>query len=135
MNWIFEQRQGVGVLELRGYMGESALAQLSGAIGWALARCAGPVVIDLTSLRGCSISGQGALEEAAERAAARGRVLAICGPQGIATRQASHGRQAAIPVFADLDAAVTALSDESPPPLPPPRRAIGTTGQGEVRAR
>lgn len=71
MNWIFENRQRVGVLELRGYMGDSALARFSGAIGWALARCAGPVVIDLTSLQGCSISGQAALEEAARRAAAR----------------------------------------------------------------
>jgi anti-anti-sigma regulatory factor len=134
MNWVFEKRQGVGVLELRGYLGDSALARFSGAIGWALARCVGPVVIDLTSLQGCSVSGQAALEEAAERAAARGRVLAVCGPHGIATRQGPHGRQAAIPVYADLNAAVTALSAEPLPPLPPPRRATGRASQGEIHA-
>ena len=65
MNWLYENRQGVGVLELRGYLGDIVLARFSGAIGWALGHCAGPVVIDLTSLQGCSTSSKAALGGAA----------------------------------------------------------------------
>jgi hypothetical protein len=110
MNWTYQNGRGVGVLELRGYLGDSALDQFSGAIDWALARCTGPVVIDLTCLQGWSTSGQAAFEEAAQRAAIHGRVLAVCGSHcGGAAWQSWDGQQAAIPADADLDTAVTAL--------------------------
>jgi anti-anti-sigma regulatory factor len=118
MNWLFKNRQGVGVLELRGYLGDSALARFSGAIGWALARCTGPVVIDLTQLQGWSASGQAALEEAAQRTEIHHRVLAICGSHDITAQQRWQDRQVAIPAYADLDTAVTALSLLSPAPNP-----------------
>jgi anti-anti-sigma regulatory factor len=111
MNWTYQHGRGVSVLELRGYLGDSALARFRGAIGWALARHAGPVVIDLTFLQGCSASGAAALEEAAQRAAAAGHVLAVCGTHGGAAAFHSwRDRQVAIPAYVDLETAVTALS-------------------------
>ena len=110
MNWIYQSMRGVGVIELRGYIGDSALARFSGAIGWTLERCAGPVVIDLTWLQGCSASGEAVFEEAAERAAAAGRILAVCSPHGIDTRRPWHDQQVTIPVYADLHTAVAAVS-------------------------
>lgn len=110
MNWIYRNRQGVGVLGLRGYLGNSSLADFTGAVGWVLARRTGPVVVDLTGLQGCSASGHAALGgEAAERAAAAGRVFAVCGPHGIDAQRTWQGQRAAIPVYADLGAAVAAL--------------------------
>ena len=110
MNWTHQNSRGVSVLRLRGYLGASALARFSGAVGWALARHTGPVVIDLTCLQGCSASGVAALGEAAQRAAAADRVLAVCGSHGSAALPSERDRPVAIPAYADLEAAVTALS-------------------------
>lgn len=128
MNWCFESRQGVGIIELRGYLGDSALARFNGAVGWALARCTGPVVIDLTHLQGCSASGEAALQEAAQRAAARRRVLAICGCPSAAARLSSDGQPVTIPAYADLGTAVTALSPQG---APSPRSTARNLRPGE----
>lgn len=125
MNWTYQNSRGVSVLELRGYLGDSALARFSGAIGWALARHAGPVAIDLTCLQGCSASGQAALEEAAQRAAAAGHVLAVCGSHGDAALPSRRDRRVAIPAYADLDTALNALSPEQ---QEVPREAEMNTG-------
>lgn len=109
MNWAYQNSQGISVLELRGYLGDRALARFSGAIGWALGRHTDPVVIDLTRLQGCSASGEAALGEAAYRAAAAGRVLAICGSHGSAALRSWQDQEVAIPAYADLDAALKAL--------------------------
>lgn len=112
MNWTYQNSRGVIVLELRGYLGDSALARFSGAIGWALARHTGPVAIDLTYLQGCSASGQAALEEAAQRAGAAGRMLALCGSHDDAALPGRHDQRVAIPAYADLNTALNALSPE-----------------------
>jgi hypothetical protein len=112
MNWTTKHSRGVSVLELRGYLGDRALTRFRGAIGWTLARHTGPLVIDLTYLLGCSASGDAALEEAARHATAAGRVLAVCGSCEEPAVGSWRDRQVAIPAYADLDAALNALSRE-----------------------
>jgi anti-anti-sigma regulatory factor len=118
MDWTYQARRGVGIIELHGFLGDSVLARFSGAVGWALARGAGPVVVDLTRLQGCSATGKAALEGAAGRAGAAGRKFAVCCPHGNDTLNARHREQAAMPVYANLDTAVAALSPERPENLP-----------------
>jgi hypothetical protein len=65
-----------------------------------------------------SVSGEAALKEAAHRAPAAGRVLAICGSHGGTAVGSWRGRQVAIPAYADLDAALNALSREQQEALP-----------------
>lgn len=49
IQWQYETLPSVGVLSLSGYLGSQATTRFTGAIGWALARGTGPVVLDLTS--------------------------------------------------------------------------------------
>lgn len=84
MQWHFEQRHfegegGIGILQLRGYLGESVLDQLTGAVDWALSRGDGPVIVDVTHLLGCGQQGADALWAAAHRIAGSGRAVAISG--------------------------------------------------------
>jgi hypothetical protein len=118
MNWTYQARRGVGIIELHGFLGDRVLARFSGAVGWALARSTGPVVIDLTCLQGCSATGEAAIEEAAGRAESAGRILAVCFPHGNDTLHPWHRERAAMPVYADLNTAITALSPERPGNLP-----------------
>jgi hypothetical protein len=118
MNWTYQARRGVGIIELHGFLGDRVLARFSGAVVWALARGDGPVVVDLTCLQGCSATGKDALEEAAGHVGSAGRILAICCPHGNDTLHPGHRDQAAMPVYADLNTAIAALSPERPGNLP-----------------
>jgi hypothetical protein len=118
MNWTYQARRGVGIIELHGFLGDRELARFGGAVGWALARGTGPVVVDLTCMQGCSASGEAALEEAAGRVRSAGRTLAVCFPHGNDTLHPWQRERAAMPVYTDLDTAIAAVSPERPANLP-----------------
>jgi len=111
MRWDLEDRDGVGVVHLGGYLGRSALGRLDGAIDWALRRGDGPVVIDVTGLLGCSPAGASAIWDAARRVAGRHRAVAISGlgADPVLRCVRDHpDRGAPVGVHADLGSALTA---------------------------
>ncbi|MFG2332432.1 STAS domain-containing protein [Streptomyces sp. NPDC048604] len=75
--WRYTTHTGLGVLSLAGHLGTEAVPQFTGAVGWALARGRGPVILDLTELRGWSAGGQLAVADAARKLAAEGRSLEL----------------------------------------------------------
>ncbi|MFD4370488.1 anti-sigma factor antagonist [Streptomyces sp. NPDC058486] len=77
IEWRYTIHPGLGVLSLAGFLGQEAVGRFQGAVGWALARGTGPVVLDLTGLRGWSDGGRLAVSEAALRLAAEGRGLEL----------------------------------------------------------
>ncbi|HBF83162.1 MAG TPA: hypothetical protein DD420_25560 [Streptomyces sp.] len=77
IEWRYTVEQELGILSVAGYLGPAAVHRFSGAVGWAVARGAGPVIVDLTALRGWSAEGQLAISEAARRLAAQGRNLEL----------------------------------------------------------
>ncbi|MFJ9551925.1 STAS domain-containing protein [Streptomyces erythrochromogenes] len=77
IEWRYTTRQDLGVLSLAGYLGADATDRFTGAIGWALARGTGPVILDLTGLLGWSAGGQIAVAQAARRLAESGRRLEL----------------------------------------------------------
>ncbi|WP_024755180.1 STAS domain-containing protein [Streptomyces exfoliatus] len=77
IEWRYTTRQDLGVLSLAGYLGAEATDRFTGAIGWALARGTGPVILDLTGLLGWSPGGQIAVAQAARRLAESGRPLEL----------------------------------------------------------
>ncbi|MDV5144142.1 STAS domain-containing protein [Streptomyces sp. SBC-4] len=104
IEWRYTVQQELGVLSLAGFLGADALGRFTGAVGWAVARGTGPVVLDLSRLRGWSAGGQLAVTEAAHRLRAAGRSLELAAiPTGGALVPAGDGP--AIPVHCDLDAA------------------------------
>ncbi|WP_432121806.1 anti-sigma factor antagonist [Streptomyces sp. S1] len=77
IEWRYTVREELGVLSLAGFLGAEAVDRFAGAVGWALARGTGPVILDLTSLRGWSVGGQLAVARAARRLAAEDRRLEL----------------------------------------------------------
>ncbi|MFE1413186.1 anti-sigma factor antagonist [Streptomyces sp. NPDC058746] len=114
IEWRYTTCRHVGVLSLAGYLGADAVDRFTGAVGWALARGTGPVVLDLTGLLGWSAGGQVAVARAARRLAESGRRLdlaaipadgslvpdATCPPVTVhcdlAAALAAHGAQEAV---------------------------------------
>ncbi|MFD8722975.1 anti-sigma factor antagonist [Streptomyces sp. NPDC059629] len=107
IDWRYTVEDDLGVLSVAGHLGPDAVRRFTGAVGWALARGTGPVVVDLTELRGWSAEGQLAITDAARRLAQTGRGLELAAipadgslvPTGDCPR---------IPVHADLPAALAA---------------------------
>ncbi|WP_156726081.1 STAS domain-containing protein [Streptomyces apocyni] len=77
IEWRYSSERDHGVLSVAGYLGADAVGRFTGAVGWVLARGAGPVVLDLTELRGWSADGQSAITLAARRLADQGRSLEL----------------------------------------------------------
>lgn len=77
IDWRYTVEDDLGILSVAGYLGPDAVRRFSGAVGWALARGTGPVVVDLTELRSWSAEGQLAITEAARRLAEAGRSLEL----------------------------------------------------------
>lgn len=110
IEWRYTIQQELGVLSLAGFLGADALGRFTGAVGWAVARGTGPVVLDLSRLRGWSTGGQLAVTEAAHRLRAAGRSLELAAiPADGSLVPAGDGP--AIPVHCDLDAAFAAHLD------------------------
>ncbi|MDX6315006.1 MAG: hypothetical protein QOF44_4470 [Streptomyces sp.] len=81
MNWNHEQRDGIDVLSLTGYLRDEATARFAGAVGWVLARSTGPIAVDITGPRGWSAAGEQAVPDAVEKLRAHSSALALCGPE------------------------------------------------------
>ncbi|MFF2779808.1 anti-sigma factor antagonist [Streptomyces sp. NPDC058052] len=111
IEWRYTIHPGLGVLSLAGFLGQEAVGRFQGAVGWALARGTGPVVLDLTGLRGWSDGGRLAVTEAAARLAAEGRGLELAAvPEGGADAGFGDGL-VVIEVHGDLAAALAAHRD------------------------
>ncbi|WP_406277100.1 STAS domain-containing protein [Streptomyces sp. NBC_00191] len=107
IEWRYTTHQDLGVLSLAGFLGADAVARFTGAVGWALARGTGPVILDLTELRGWSAGGQLAVAQAARQLADKGRSLELAAipSDGSLVPDGSHPP---IPVHCDLAAALVA---------------------------
>ncbi|WP_020578944.1 STAS domain-containing protein [Actinopolymorpha alba] len=117
LEWQHEARCGVAVLRLTGYLGERAIDKFAGAIGWALARGTGPIILDLTDLHGWSAEGETAVLDAATRLALHNRPLTLCGPRLIAEPMPKGNPCEAITVYPDIETALATLG--SAPNLEP----------------
>ncbi|WP_405922137.1 anti-sigma factor antagonist [Streptomyces sp. NBC_00122] len=133
IEWHYTARQDLGVLSLAGYLGPDATDRFTGAIGWAVARGTGPVILDLTGLLGWSAGGQIAVAQAARRLAGHGRRLelaaipadgslvpdATCPPVPVhcdlATALAAHGDHGTVEQWSTDD--WTAAQDPEEPAL------------------
>ncbi|TDC73684.1 anti-sigma factor antagonist [Streptomyces hainanensis] len=105
IEWRFTVERDLDILSITGYLGGEAVRRFDGAIGWVLARGAGPVIVDLTELRGWSVTGQHAITEAARRLARVGRSLELAAiPADGSLVPAGDGPD--IPVHRDLASAL-----------------------------
>ncbi|MET9962951.1 STAS domain-containing protein [Streptomyces sp. NPDC006326] len=107
IEWRYTAHQELGVLSLAGYLGAEATGRFTGAVGWAVARGTGPVILDLTGLRGWSADGQRAVAEAARRLAAHGRPMELAAVPAEAP-PVPGAAGPAVPVHGDLPAALSA---------------------------
>ena len=107
IQWHFQDGAGVGVLQISGYLGAESVPRFAGAVGWALARGRGPLIVDLKALHGWSPQGQAAVRDAVLRLAEQQRTLELAAlPTGADT--ALIPELGGIPVHSDLDAALAA---------------------------
>jgi hypothetical protein len=83
IQWHFQNVRDLGILRISGFLGDGATARFGGAIRWALARCEGALVLDLTALTGWSKDGREAVREAAGLFSGQGRGLELAAaPEG-----------------------------------------------------
>ncbi|MBD9729885.1 STAS domain-containing protein [Streptomyces caniscabiei] len=107
INWRYTVEENLGILSVAGYLGPDAVHRFTGAVGWALSRGTGPVIVDLTELRSWSAEGQVAIAEAARRLTKAGRSLELAaGPADGSLVPTGDGPP--IPVHPDLAAALAA---------------------------
>ncbi|MFJ8111380.1 anti-sigma factor antagonist [Streptomyces sp. NPDC096132] len=107
IDWRYTVQDRLCVLSVAGHLGPDAVHRFSGAIGWVLARGTGPVVVDLTGLRGWSAEGQLAITDAAHRLAGAGRSLQLAAIPADGSLVPA-GDCPPIPVHADLASALAA---------------------------
>lgn len=116
IEWRYTVRQDLGILSVSGYLGPDAVHRFAGAVGWVVGRGTGPVVVDLTELRGWSAEGQVAITEAARRLAEAGRSLELAAIPADGSL-VPDGDCPPIPVHADLPGALAAHSTRHGEPL------------------
>ena len=125
IQWHFQDGAGVGVLQISGYLGAESVPRFAGAVGWALARGRGPLIVDLKALHGWSPQGQAAVRDAVLRLAEQHRTLELAAvPTG--ADSALIAELNGIPVHPDLDAALAA----QPPVVEP---AVAEPGEQRQR--
>ncbi|MER8046761.1 anti-sigma factor antagonist [Streptomyces sp. NPDC094032] len=113
IEWQYTDHGHLGVLALAGYLGDQAVDRFAGAVGWTLARGTGPVVVDLTALRGWSPTGQFAVTDAARRLAGAGRSMELAAiPADGSLVPTGPGPD--IPVHPDLPTALAAHPTHTP---------------------
>ncbi|MBM7789648.1 STAS domain-containing protein [Tenggerimyces flavus] len=114
MQWQLVREDGVAVVELVGFLGDAAVEQFDGAVGWALTFTGEALVLDLGELQGWSSSGERAILKAAARAAEVARRFAVCGRELPASWSAPGGPLLGTEVFADVASARAALATMGP---------------------
>ncbi|MET9918666.1 anti-sigma factor antagonist [Streptomyces sp. NPDC006435] len=107
IEWRYRIEQDLGILSVAGHLGPDAAHRFIGAVGWVLARGTGPVVVDLTELRGWSTEGRLAVAEAARRLAAAGRPMELAAIPADGSLVPGDD-DPAVPVHCDLAAALAA---------------------------
>jgi hypothetical protein len=107
IEWRYTTHQALSVLSLAGFLGPDAVHRFTGALGWVLARGAGPVILDLTELRGWSADGQLAVAQAARELTAEGRSLELAAIPADGSPAPNTGLPP-VPVHADLTTALAA---------------------------
>ncbi|MFF7987057.1 anti-sigma factor antagonist [Streptomyces sp. NPDC007901] len=105
IDWRYTVEENLGILSVAGHLGPDAVRRFTGAVGWTLARGTGPVIVDLTELRGWSAEGQLAIAEAARRLTEAGRSLELAAIPADGSLVPT-GDGPPIPVHADLAAAL-----------------------------
>ncbi|WP_328395342.1 STAS domain-containing protein [Streptomyces sp. NBC_00390] len=107
IEWRYTTHENLGVLSLAGFLGADAVHRFSGAVHWVLARGTGPVILDLTELRGWSVGGQLAVAQASRELTAEGRSLELAAipADGSLVPDTTHPP---IPVHTDLPTALAA---------------------------
>ena len=107
IQWHFQDGPSVGVLAVSGYLGAESVPRFAGAVGWALARGTGTLIVDLKALHGWSPQGQAAVRDAVQRLAVQQRTLELAAlPQGEGSALISELRD--LPVHPDLETALAA---------------------------
>jgi hypothetical protein len=109
IEWRYTVEQDLGILSVSGYLGLDAVHRFAGAVGWVVERGRGPVIVDLTGLRGWSAEGQLAITEAARRLTDAGRGLEVAAIPADGSL-VPCGDCPPIPVHADLAGALAAHS-------------------------
>jgi hypothetical protein len=112
IDWRYAAEEHRGILSVAGCLSRDAVRRFHGAIGWAVARGTGPVIVDLTRLRGWSAEGQLAITDAARRFAEAGRSLELAAIPADGSL-VPEGDCPPIPVHADLATALAAHGAES----------------------
>ncbi|MEU0431585.1 STAS domain-containing protein [Streptomyces sp. NPDC006290] len=77
IEWHYTAGEDFSVLSVSGHLGPEGAHRFAGAVGWVLARGAGPVVVDMSGLRSWSVNGRLAVIEAARRLSTHGRSLEL----------------------------------------------------------
>ncbi|MFH8616414.1 STAS domain-containing protein [Streptomyces sp. NPDC017979] len=113
IEWRYTTRPGLGVLSLSGHLGPDAVKRFHGAIDWVAARGTGPVILDLTHLRGWSADGQLAIIRAARLLASHERPLHLAAIPADGSLVPNEGGPR-IPVHGDLPTAL-AVHPAAPP--------------------
>ncbi|MFB7225315.1 STAS domain-containing protein [Streptomyces sp. NPDC056227] len=110
IEWRYTTHHSLGILSLAGYLGPDAVHRFTGAIGWVQARGTGPVILDLTELRGWSAAGQLAVAQAARQLHSGGRRLELAAipADGCLVPDGTHPP---IPVHCDLPTALATHRD------------------------
>ncbi|GAA4915400.1 STAS domain-containing protein [Streptomyces coeruleoprunus] len=125
IEWRYTTQEGLGILSLAGFLGADAVNRFTGAVGWVVARGSGPVILDLTELRGWSVSGRLAVAQACRRLEAEGRrpELAALPADGSADPEGTllsdgalgpDGSRPEVTVHHDLTAALAAHREVDP---------------------
>ncbi|MFF2516552.1 anti-sigma factor antagonist [Streptomyces sp. NPDC058086] len=109
LEWRYTAEQDLGILSVAGYLGPGAVRRFTGAVGWVVGRGTGPVIVDLTELRGWSAEGQLAITQAARRLTEAGRSLELAAIPADGSL-VPDGDGPPIPVHADLAGALVAHS-------------------------
>ncbi|MFJ1973848.1 STAS domain-containing protein [Streptomyces sp. NPDC087903] len=126
IEWRYTVERERCILSVSGYLGPDAARRFAGAVGWVVGRGSGPVIVDLTELRGWSTEGQLAITEAARRLTEAGRrleLVAIPADGSLVPR----GDHPTIPVHADLAGVLAAHHTRDGQP-PESRHEWRTTG-------
>ncbi|MGG2464171.1 STAS domain-containing protein [Streptomyces sp. RGM 3693] len=111
IEWRYTVEEDLGILSVAGHLGPEAARRFTGAVGWVLARGTGPVIVDLSELRGWSGEGQLAITDAARRLTEAGRSLELAAIPAEGSLVPAGGCPP-IPVHADL---TTALASHGAP--------------------
>ncbi|TDC73677.1 hypothetical protein [Streptomyces hainanensis] len=79
MSWNHDHRDGIDVLTVTGFLRHDVTHRFADGVDWVTAHSAGPVVLDLTHLRGCDKPGERAVLNAIDRLLTRSAPFAIWG--------------------------------------------------------